>query len=87
MKFFWKQVVSVSFLKEKLMLSRVGAFVEFEFNIIRHRRAEGIAKANSKGVHKGREKKVSGRKIVELNSIGRSVTESAEETGINRVTV
>lgn len=71
----------------RLQLQMMGAFAEFERNIMRKRQAEGIAKAKAKGVYKGRAKKVSDRQIVELKSIGRSVTEIAEEMGINRVTV
>lgn len=66
MKFFWKQVVSVSFLKEKLMLFRhafdlcatlqlqtMGAFAEFKCNIIHQWQAEGIARMKVFAVEKG----------------------------------
>ena len=58
--------VSISFLSErltfsaeaddafaKLQLQMMGAFAEFERNIIKKRQAEGIAKAKAKGVYKG----------------------------------
>ena len=92
--------VSVSFLKEKLVLSgdaedafarlqlqMMGAFAEFERNIIRQRQAEGIARAKERGVYKGRAKSVSDGKIVALKAKGYKVTEIAEELGINRITV
>jgi DNA invertase Pin-like site-specific DNA recombinase len=92
--------VSVSFLKEKLVFSgdandafarlqlqMMGAFAEFERNIIRKRQAEGIAKAKERGVYKGRAKKTADGKIIELKSKGYKVTEIAEELGINRITV
>ena len=92
--------VSVSFLKEKLVFSgdaedafarlqlqMMGAFAEFERNIIRQRQAEGIARAKARGVYKGRAKSVSDGKIVALNAKGYKVTEIAEELGINRITV
>ena len=89
--------VSVSFLKEKLVFSgdaedafarlqlqMMGAFAEFERNIIRQRQAEGIARAKERGVYKGRAKFVSDGKIVALKAKGYKVTEIAEELGINR---
>ena len=92
--------VSVSFLKEKLVFSgdaedafarlqlqMMGAFAEFERNIIRQRQAEGIARAKERGVYKGRAKSVSDGKIVALKAKGYKVTEIAEELGINRITV
>ena len=92
--------VSVSFLKEKLefsgdaedafarlQLQMMGAFAEFERNIIRQRQAEGIARAKERGVYKGRAKSVSDGKIVALKAKGYKVTEIAEELGINRITV
>ena len=92
--------VSVSFLKEKLVFSgdaedafarlqlqMMGAFAEFERNIIRQRQAEGIARAKERGVYKGRAKFVSDGKIVALKAKGYKVTEIAEELGINRITV
>ena len=92
--------VSVSFLKEKLVFSgdaedafarpqlqMMGAFAEFERNIIRQRQAEGIARAKERGVYKGRAKSVSDGKIVALKAKGYKVTEIAEELVINRITV
>ena len=40
----------------KLQLQMMGAFAEFERNIIRKRQAEGIAKAKTKGAYSGRSK-------------------------------
>ena len=92
--------VSVSFLKEKLVFSgdaedafarlqlqMMGAFAEFERNIIRQRQAEGIARAKERGVYKGRAKSVSDGKIVALKAKGYKVTEIAEELCINHITV
>ena len=71
----------------KLQLQMMGAFAEFERNIIRKRQAEGIAKAKERGVYKGRAKKTADGKIIELKSKGYKVTEIAEELGLNRITV
>lgn len=68
--------VSVSFLKEKLLFSgdaddafarlhlqMMGAFAEFERNIIRQRQAEGIARAKARGIYKGRKKTIDENRI------------------------
>ena len=62
--------VTISFLSEnltfsagaddafaKLQLQMMGAFAEFERNIIRKRQAEGIAKAKERGVYTTRKRK------------------------------
>ena len=71
--------VSVSFISEglkfgsdsndafaKLQLQMMGAFAEFERNIIRKRQAEGIAKAKERGVYKGRKPSVDVEKVKKL---------------------
>ena len=92
--------VSISFLKEKLtfsgdsddafarlQLQMMGAFAEFERNIIRSRQAEGIARAKAHGVYKGRKKTVDTKRILTMKSEGHSVTEIAELVGVSRMTV
>lgn len=92
--------VSVSFLKEKLVFSgdaddafarlqlqMMGAFAEFERNIIRQRQAEGIARAKARGVYKGRKKTIDVNRIMKMKADGHSVTEIAELVGVSRMTV
>ena len=92
--------VSVSFLKEKLtfsgdaddafarlQLQMMGAFAEFERNIIRQRQAEGIARAKDRGVYKGRKKTIDENRIRAMKAEGHSVTEIAEIVGVSRMTV
>jgi len=92
--------VSVSFLKEKLLFSgdaddafarlqlqMMGAFAEFERNIIRQRQAEGIARAKVRGVYKGRKKTIDNNRIRKMKAEGHSVTEIAELVGVSRMTV
>ncbi len=43
---------------DKLMLSLLGAFAEYERTLIRERQREGIAKAKERGVYRGRPRRV-----------------------------
>ena len=92
--------VSISFLKEKLtfagnandafaklQLQMMGAFAEFERNIIRQRQAEGIARAKERGVYKGRKKTIDENRIRKMKTDGQSVTEISELVGVSRMTV
>lgn len=56
-------------------LQMMGAFAEFERNIIRIRQAEGIAKAKAKGLYKGRPKVVDDTKVKELSQSGMGAEE------------
>lgn len=71
----------------KLQLHLMGAFAEFERNIIRKRQAEGIAKAKARGDYKGRPKTVDDTKVKELKASGMGATAIAKELGIGRATV
>ena len=94
--------VSIQFLSErlvfsgksedafaKLQLQMMGAFAEFERNIIRKRQAEGIAKAKERGVYgnRKRKRKFSDKRILDLKQEGLNNTEIAEYLGISRMTV
>ena len=92
--------VTISFLSERLtftgdtddafsrlQLQLMGAFAEFERNIIRKRQAEGIAKAKARGVYRGRKKKVDDQKIIDLKQQGKRVSEIAAALGVSRMTV
>lgn len=70
-----------------LQLQMMGAFAQFERNIIRKRQAEGIAKAKAKGMYKGRPKTVDDAKVRELKEAGMGATAIAKELGIGRATV
>lgn len=71
----------------KLQLQMIGAFAEFERNIIRKRQAEGIAKAKAKGVYKGRKPTIDKSKVRELRAEGLSTYKIAESMGISRMSV
>ena len=92
--------VTISFLSErltfsadaddafaKLQLQMMGAFAEFERNIIRKRQAEGIAKAKAKGVYKGGKPRIDRDKVRQLSAEGQSTYKIAEEMKISRMSV
>ncbi|MDO6588526.1 recombinase family protein [Salipiger sp. 1_MG-2023] len=71
----------------RLQLQMMGAFAEFERNIIRKRQAEGIAKAKEKGVYKGRKPSIDREKVKELKAEGLSTYKIAGSMGISRMSV
>mgnify|MGYP000923923590 CR=1 FL=1 len=93
--------VSVEFISEglrfggendafaKLQLQMMGAFSQFERNIIRKRQAEGIAKAKERGVYANRTRKktISVKAVLGLKDEGLTNTEIAAHMGISRSSV
>ena len=92
--------VTVSFVSENLsftgdktdafatlQLQMMGAFAEFERNIIRKRQAEGIAKAKAKGVYKGRKKTIDSTQVKQMKQDGMTVADIARQLSISRVSV
>ena len=94
--------VRIQFIKENLtfsggdspmanlLLSVLGAFAEFERELIRERQREGIAVAKRKGVYKGRKRALSLAQLQELRDRlagGESKAKIAREFGISRETL
>lgn len=97
--------IAVQFLKEgkvfrgdhtdpmdKLMLSMLGAFAEYERTLIRERQREGIAKAKERGVYKGRPKRIDDAERVnqivsETRAAGANKSRIAVKYGISRDTL
>ncbi|MDD9911890.1 MAG: recombinase family protein [Alphaproteobacteria bacterium] len=94
--------VQVQFVKENLlfkgdedamqtlMLSIMGAFAEFERNLIRERQREGIQLAKQRGVYKGRKAKLTNEQATEVRqrvAAGEKKTILAREFGISRETL
>ena len=94
--------VAISFLSEnltfsaeaddafaKLQLQMMGAFAEFERNIIRKRQAEGIAKAKVRGVYKDRKRSttINRDQVRNLKDEGLSTYKIADKMGISRMSV
>lgn len=71
----------------KLQLQMMGAFAEFERNIIRKRQADGIAKAKAKGVYKGTKPRIPRDEVHQLLAEGKTKTEIAKVMGISRMSV
>lgn len=74
----------------KLMLTMLGAFAEFELAMIRERQAEGIAKAKAAGKYKGRKPALTddqAAQMLERLSAGEPVAALAREYGVSRQTI
>ena len=70
----------------KLQLQMLGAFSEYERNIIRKRQAEGIEKAKANGVY-SKARKINSDKIRELRSEGVGATEICRRLSCSRTSV
>lgn len=94
--------VNIEFIKENLlftgkdspmanlMLSVMGAFAEFERELIKERQREGIALAKQRGAYKGRKRSLSDDKITALKAriaSGDQKTQVARDFGISRDTL
>ena len=97
-----KEKISVHFHKEgltftgaenpmnKLMLQMMGAFAEFERNLIHERQAEGIASAKKRGVKFGKPAKLNDAQIKEMKEMATqryNKTDIAKKFDVSRQTV
>ena len=74
----------------KLMLQMMGAFAEFERNLIHERQAEGIASAKKKGVKFGKAPVLTHDQVEEIKTMvadRHSKTEIAKKFGVSRQTI
>jgi DNA invertase Pin-like site-specific DNA recombinase len=71
----------------RLQLQMMGAFAEFERNIIRRRQAEGIVKAKAAGKFKGGKKRIDRDQVQQLHSEGLSTYKIAAQMNISRMSV
>lgn len=94
---------SIEFLKERLtfapggadpmasfQLNMMGAFAQFERELIRQRQAEGIAAAKRRGVYKGRPRRLESDQICSVRNAvlaGTPKAQVAREHGISRSTL
>lgn len=73
-----------------LLLSVMGAFAEFERELIRERQREGIALAKQRGAYRGRKPALSDAQVAELRrraEAGEQKAALAREFGISRATL
>lgn len=74
----------------RLMLHMLGAFAEFERNLIRERQAEGIRLAKAAGKYRGRARSLTQTQLVEAReriAAGVPKTRVAADFGVNRATL
>jgi DNA invertase Pin-like site-specific DNA recombinase len=71
----------------KCFLDMLGVFAEFETNLRRERQLEGIAKAKSAGVYKGRKPSIDQAQVEKLRAEGLGATEIAKRLNIGRASV
>ena len=77
---------------DKLMLSMLGAFAEYERCLIRDRQREGIIKAQERGVYRGRQQKIADAAIIaqmiaDATAVGANKTKIAAQYGVSRETL
>ncbi|WP_456318840.1 recombinase family protein [Deinococcus rhizophilus] len=74
----------------RLLLSVMGAFAEFERQLLRERQREGIEAAKKKGVYRGRKKSLTPAQVEDLRArvqAGEKKAALARELGISRETL
>ena len=81
------QPVDTSTPAGKAFLDMLGVFAEFETNLRRERQLDGIAKAKSEGVYKGRKPSIDTAKVKALKAEGIGPAEIAKRLGIGRASV
>lgn len=71
----------------KAFLGMLGVFAEFETNLRRERQLEGIAKAKTRGVYKGRPPSIDADQVKRLRAEGLGPAAIAKQLGIGRASV
>lgn len=71
----------------RLQLHMMGAFAEFERALIKKRQREGIEKAKTRGVYKGRKPSIDRDAVHDRLDAGQSPTQIARDLGIARLSV
>jgi len=82
-----QQPIDTSTAAGKCFLDMLGVFAEFETNLRRERRLEGIAKAKAAGVYKGRPASIDPVKVRELKAQGLGASAIAKQLRIGRASV
>jgi DNA invertase Pin-like site-specific DNA recombinase len=82
-----EQPIDTSTAAGKAFLDMLGVFAEFETNLRKERQMEGIAKAKTEGVYKGRKATIDPAKVQELKATGMGATEIARVLKVGRASV
>ncbi|RTL86951.1 MAG: recombinase family protein [Hyphomicrobiales bacterium] len=82
-----EQPVDTASAAGRAFLQMLGVFAEFESAIRRERQLEGIAKAKSAGVYKGRKPSIDVDALRKLKAEGKGATEIAKALGVGRASV
>ena len=82
-----EQPISTKDATSKCFLDMLGVFAELETNLRKERQMEGIARAKTKGVYKGRKSNINVEKIKSLKDEGMGATAIARQLGIHRDSV
>jgi DNA invertase Pin-like site-specific DNA recombinase len=82
-----EQPINTGTAAGKAFVDMLGVFAEFETNLRRERQLEGIAKAKSAGIYKGRPPKISAVEVAKLRSEGLGAADIADRLGIGRASV
>ena len=82
-----EQPISTKDATSKCFLDMLGVFAELETNLRKERQMEGIARAKTTGVYKGRKSNINVEKIKSLKDEGMGATAIARELGIHRDSV
>lgn len=82
-----EQPIDTSSAAGRAFLQMLGVFAEFESAIRKERQLEGIAKAKTDGVYKGRKPSIDAQRIRALMDEGKGPTEIARLMGIGRASV
>jgi DNA invertase Pin-like site-specific DNA recombinase len=82
-----EQPIDLSTAAGKCFLDMLGVFAAFETNLRRERQMEGIAKAKTAGVYKGRKASIDREAVERLREEGLGATEIAKRLKIGRASV
>jgi DNA invertase Pin-like site-specific DNA recombinase len=82
-----EQPIDTSTAAGKCFLDMLGVFAEFETNLRRERQLEGIAKAKSQGVYRGRRPTIDPAEVARLKAEGLGASAIAKKMNIGRASV
>lgn len=82
-----EQPVDTSSAAGKAFVDMLSVFAEFETNLRKERQLEGIARAKSAGIYKGRRRSIDRAEVRRLREAGLSAAAIAQQLGLSRASV